>query len=445
MWKLLILNLLFVTQASASVKAYFNHSEASRYTDPYRNITRSGDNLEAVIIGQILSAKKSIYVAVQELRLPLIAAALIRKKNEGVDVRVVLENDYNFDVTSQRETNENGEHEASRLTELMAFVDANRNRRFEKEELENRDAIYMLKNAKIPLIDDTSDLSRGSGLMHHKFIVVDGRSTVVSSANFTMSCIHGDVLAPESLGNANSMIVVDSVDFARIFTVEFSQLWGDGRRGNFGRNKAYRGPQTVNVRGFQLTVQFSPTSQRLNWQDSVSGLMASHLAKAKRSIKAALFVFSEQNLANVMEQRQKVGVEIGVLIEPKFAYRDYSELLDMMGLEIPSQRCAVEPDNNPWMIPAREVGMARLRRGDVLHHKFAVVDNRAVIMGSQNWSDAANVINDETLVVIEGRGISDLYTQEYDRLKRTALLGPTEALLSHIYQVGRYCAENGFL
>jgi phosphatidylserine/phosphatidylglycerophosphate/cardiolipin synthase-like enzyme len=443
-WPLVILSSLITTSVLGNVSAYFNHNPKTSYSDPYRNISRPGDNLEAVLLKEIQLAKKTIFIAVQELRLPLISQALIEKKNAGVDVRVVLENNYNFTILTQRDPSTDNEHEASRLTELKAFVDVNRNGRIEKSELETRDAIYMLQNAGIPVIDDSFDASRGSGLMHHKFMIVDGKTTVVSTANFTMSCIHGDLLTPGSRGNANSMILVQAPNFAKIFTDEFSQLWGNGKRGNFGHNKTYRGPISTTVKGVKLTVQFSPTSQRYNWEESVNGLIAAHAAKATQSIKALLFVFSDQKLADVMEKRSNAGAEIGVLIEPKFAFRDYSELLDLMGLEMLNAKCSYETENNPWVKPAKEAGMARLAGGDVLHHKFAVVDRKTVIVGSQNWSDAANFINDETLMVIQDAGISDQFTQEYDRVKRSASLGAASWIKEAIKKQETACTDKGF-
>jgi phosphatidylserine/phosphatidylglycerophosphate/cardiolipin synthase-like enzyme len=442
-WQYIIISLLISTTSWANVAAYFNQNKSSNYTDPYRGISRAGDNLEEVLLKEIRSAKKTIYIAVQELRLPLLAQALIQKKKEGIDVRIVLEHDYNFDVLTQRESSE-GEHEASRLSDLRAFVDYNRNGKIEQKELETRDAIYMLHKARVPIIDDTFDGSFGSGLMHHKFMIVDGKSTVVSTANFTMSCIHGDLVSPSSRGNANSLILVNSVNFAKIFTEEFSQLWGNGRRGNFGQGKTYRGSVSTVVRGTKITVQFSPTSRRYHWEESVNGLIASHLSKANHSIKAALFVFSDQKIADVMERRQEKGAEIGVIIEPSFGYRDYSELLDLMGLQMLNGKCGVEAGNNPWKKPIKEAGIARLPIGDKMHHKFAVVDKKTVIVGSQNWSDAANFINDETLIIIEDQRISEQFTREYDRIKSTALLGPSSNLLQQIRKQEQTCKDHGY-
>lgn len=435
--KLVVLLLsLVAAQGWASVTAYFNHNSNQNYLEPYRKISRPGDNLEQVILDQIKSAKTSIHLAVMELRLPLVAKALIEKKNQGVDVRIILEHDYNFNVLSKRAGL--SDEESTKNTELDALVDVNGDGSFSKEELATRDAIYMLKQAKIKIIDDASDGSAGSGLMHHKFMIIDGKTTLISSANFTLSCIHGDLLAPKSRGNANSMIVVKSAALAKIFSAQFLEMWAK----NFGHSKTHLGPQAVTVSGTKITVQFSPTSLRYAWEESVNGLVGSFLAKAQKSINAALFVFSDQDLANVMQKRHNDGVAIGALIEPKFAYREYSELLDMLGVRMLSPRCDYEPGNRPWKNPAENVGLANLPAGDVLHHKFGVVDNKIVIMGSQNWSEAANQVNDETLVVIENKEISDQYTQEYKRLLKKSNLGIPDSLRSSIRSQAQECAKN---
>jgi phosphatidylserine/phosphatidylglycerophosphate/cardiolipin synthase-like enzyme len=65
-------------------------------------------------------------------------------------------------------------------------------------------------------------------------------------------------------------------------------------------------------------------------------------------------------------------------------------------------------------------------------------------MGSQNWSDAANYVNDETLIVVEAVGISGQYAQEYERIKQKSRLGVPAALKKEITRLETGCAGRGF-
>lgn len=437
-----ILTVLASAPSFANVAAYFNHNPNQTYTDTYRGITRSGDDLEQVIIDHIELAKKSVFIAVQELRLPRIAEALIAKKQAGVDVRVVLEHDYNSTVIEQQETSSSGdEYEASKLSELAAFVDINKDGKIDKSELAKRDAVYMLREAGIKIMDDTADGSSGSGLMHHKFMVVDKRYTVISTANFTLSCIHGDMLVPNSRGNANSLVAIKSPALAKVFDDEAQQLWGNGKRGNFGHNKTYRGRQSVKIGSTKITVQFSPTSSRYNWDETVNGLIGHHLKKTKNSVKAALFVYSDQFLSDLLEKRHTDGASLDFLVEPKFAFRNYSELLDMMGIRMLNQKCQYEANNRVWKNPSMSAGIPLLNRGDVLHHKFAVIDDKTVVVGSQNWSEAANYINDETLIVVENSDIVDNFSSEFDRLKQKSSQGIPLRISNEISRMEGACKD----
>lgn len=434
--------LAFLSTSAFGLEVYFNQNQKNQYTDPYRKITRRGDNLEEVVLKRIRTARKSVYVAVQEFRLPSVALLLVEKKKMGLDVRVIIENDYNYDVLHQRG---GGDEETSDNRDLRAFVDVNGNGKIEVSELEARDAIYILNKGRVPVIDDSFGPQMGSALMHHKFVVIDGKATIISTANFTLSCMHGDYRTPSSLGNPNSMVVADSAQLSSLFVEEFLMMWGNGKQGSFGLQKRYRPPQTVSVGGTKVTVQFSPASKSLPYEQTTNGLIIQYMKKARRSFKAALFVFSEQKLVDALEERHDAGVDVGVIIEARFAYRDYSELLDMLGLEMLGSNCKAESGNRPWRNPIREGGMANLPGGDKLHHKYGVIDGRYVLVGSHNWSDSANNANDETFLVIENTSISDSYTQEYERLRRDATLGITTKAESDIQRRKDSCARKGYL
>ncbi|MFN6518770.1 MAG: phospholipase D-like domain-containing protein [Nostoc sp. CreGUA01] len=403
------------------VQVYFNHSQSSEYKESYRQQTRLGDDLEKQIVDTISQAKSTIDVAVQELRLPKVAQALVDRQKAGVKVRLILENTYSRPWSSftPEEVSKLDKRERERYQEFRQFIDVNHDNQLTPTEINQRDALIILQNAKIPSLDDREDGSAGSSLMHHKFVIVDNRIVIITSANFTLSDTFGDYTNPSTFGNANNLLRIDSPELATLFTEEFNIMWGDGPGGKpdsrFGLQKLPRLPKQITLNQSKITVQFSPTSPTKPWINSSNGLIGKTLNSATGSIDLALFVFSEQRLANILETRHQQNVQIRALIEAQFAYRPYSEALDMMGVAL-SNKCKYEVDNHPWQNPITTVGVPILPKGDLLHHKFAVIDNQTVITGSHNWSDAANNGNDETLLVIESPIVAAHYVREFARL-----------------------------
>jgi phosphatidylserine/phosphatidylglycerophosphate/cardiolipin synthase-like enzyme len=417
------------------IQAYFNHSQSSLYTEPYRHQKRLGDDLEQVVVDAIATAHSTIDVAVHEINLPHIATALKERYQSGVQVRVIVENSYSRPLSriTPQQVKALNEHDRQKYDEFLQLADLNHDGQVDTVEAAKGDAIAILQTAQIPLIDDTADGSKGSGLMHHKFVVIDGKTLIVGSANFSLSDIHGDFLAPASLGNANHLLKISSPQLSQYFTQEFNLMWGDplrvsqGDRGSqpvFGVKKTYRSPQTVTLSPRStITVQFSPTSKRFGWEESVNGLISRAISTAQRSVDLMLFVFSEQLLSDRLEQVKNRGVQVRALIEPQFFSRDYSEALDMMGVALKNQSCRYEEGNRVWRSPISTVGIPDLPQGDLLHHKVGIIDQRLVIIGSQNWSEAANYNNDENLLVIDNATVAAHFQREFERLYQGASLG----------------------
>jgi phosphatidylserine/phosphatidylglycerophosphate/cardiolipin synthase-like enzyme len=293
------------------------------------------------------------------------------------------------------------------------------------------------------LIDDTADGSKGSGLMHHKFMVVDGRVVITGSANWSMSGIHGDFAHPDSQGNANALLKITSPELAAVFTEEFELMWGDGPDQEpdslFGLQKPGRSPRTVPITGSQVTVQFSPLSETQPWANSTNGLIRDTLVTATQQVDLALFVFSDQAISDALAQRSQAGVTVRALIDSDFIYRSYSEGLDMLGAATPDHRCKFEANNQPWSQPIQTVGIPALPEGDKLHHKFALIDNTTVIIGSHNWSAAANHTNDEALLVIRNPTVAAHFRREFDRLLTDAELGFTQNLQNRLKRQRKAC------
>jgi phosphatidylserine/phosphatidylglycerophosphate/cardiolipin synthase-like enzyme len=410
------------------IRVAFNHRGESRYRSPVSGQWRQGDDLEALLLESIGEARSEILVAVQELSLSRVAEALVAARQRGVRVGVVLENTYATPWSLQHPAELNP-HQRKRVEQLQA--------------LGQGDAVAILQRGGVPLIDDTADGSRGSGLMHHKFLVVDGRVVVTGSANFSPSCVHGDADDPRSRGNVNHLLRLESPALAALFRQEFQRLWGDGPGGatdsRFGLAKESGPPQEVRIGPTRVEVLFTPHRRR----DPQHGLawLEAQLAGVRRRLDMSLFVFSGQNLADALAQLRSRGVRIRLLADPGFAHRSFSEVLDLLALSQPDHQCRLEAGNRPWSQALETVGTPRLARGDKLHHKFAVLDNQSVITGSFNWSPAAAHQNDETLLRIDSPLLARHFEAEMDRLWRGAELGVTAGLERRRERRSRICGS----
>jgi phosphatidylserine/phosphatidylglycerophosphate/cardiolipin synthase-like enzyme len=416
-----------------SIRVYFNHDRAVDFTELYRGKTRSGTDLGAKLIEAIESSQSQIDIAVQEFQLPNIAQALATKSAAGIKVRVLLEHNYSRSLSELTAAEVEGLtiREQEHYQEYQKLVDLDKNGTLSPAEINQRDALTILRNAQIPILDDTADGSSGSGLMHHKFMVVDGHQTIVTSANWTMSDIYGDFSHPDSEGNQNNLVQIEGKDLAAVFINEFNLMWGDGNTANqisqFKTRKPARPPVEVLVGKTRVFVQFSPTSKQQDWADSSNGSIGKLLQASQQQVDFALFVFSEPGLSSILQAQFQRGVKVRGLIDRQFAYRNYSSGLSLMGVD-PNHICQVGGTNSA---PLATIGVPTLPQGDLLHHKFAIVDRRTVITGSHNWSNAANYHNDETLLVIQDNPtVAAHFNREFDRLYAHGAIGIPSQLKS---------------
>ena len=179
--------------------------------------------------------------------------------------------------------------------------------------------------------------------------------------------------------------------------------------------------QAVHVADIRMDVLFSAHHRK----DRNHGLLLleKQLRAAKESIDMALFVFSALQLTNVLREQIKRGIEIRLVADPGVTSRPFSEVLDLLGVSVPDYTCKVEAGNQPLDQALKGVGSPRLARGDKLHHKFAVIDNKTVITRSFNWSPSAAHTHDETLLVIHSPQLAQHFTRVMDRLWDGAELG----------------------
>ena len=426
----------------AGITVAFNQRAAVHYRSPISGQQRRGDDLEAMLLQAIGSARREVRMAVQELSLPAVAEALVQQHRRGLRVQVVLENSYSTPWSEQHEA-DLSPHLRSRRRQLLALADRNHDGQLSDTERSQGDAVLILRRAGVPVIDDREDGSAGSGLMHSKYLLVDGRVVITGSTNFTPSCVHGDPGDARTHGNVNHLLRFESAALAAVFAVDFERMWGDGPGGRqdsrFGQAKASGPAQTVLVGRTPVQVLFAP--HRRDDPHNGLNLLAATLRQTKRQLDMALFVFSAQQLTEVIAELQRRRVQLRLLADAGFASRPFSEVLDLLGTSLADRHCKLEAGNKPLSTAAEGVGIARLPAGDKLHHKVAVIDKRTVVSGSFNWSPSAAHQNDEVLLVIESPLLAAHFTREMDRLWKGAELGITDRLARKLQQGRQRCGS----
>jgi phosphatidylserine/phosphatidylglycerophosphate/cardiolipin synthase-like enzyme len=91
--------------------------------------------------------------------------------------------------------------------------------------------------------------------------------------------------------------------------------------------------------------------------------------KAREKIVIAMFTFTHPEIANALCQAQKRGVKVSIAIDyytAKGASKKTLAILEKKGVHI-------------FLSQGREL----------LHHKWAVIDDQILVVGSANWTKAA--------------------------------------------------------
>jgi phosphatidylserine/phosphatidylglycerophosphate/cardiolipin synthase-like enzyme len=232
--------------------------------------------------------------------------------------------------------------------------------------------VAQLLEAGIPVIGD-----RGPGLMHHKFVVIDGLDTWTGSMNLTYGSARVD---------HNNWARLRSAQVAEDFRREFDEMFVEDRFGP--ASKADTPYPRLQIDGTDLEVMFSP-------DDRVAARLVALLRGARRSIDVMAYSFTADALAEAMLDRAHAGVRVrGVLDEGQSTATgaEFSRL-QQAGLDV------------------------RLDRSDgLLHHKVIVIDGETVITGSYNFTRSAEEQNDEAVLVLHNPELAQEYLEEFEML-----------------------------
>lgn len=319
---------------------YFSEPDASAARESYNG------GIEMALVEAIQQTRDQLDVAAFELNSEPIVEAILEAHQRGVVVRIVTDDDHGLND-------------------------------------EANEALRHLQAAGVPLVDDGR-----SGLMHNKFMILDGRAVWTGSWNYTVNGAYR---------NNNNVLVLESEWAAAPFQAEFDEMFD---RGEFGTRSTDDGIVRFRHADGEVSLIFGPEA------DEVSALRA-EIARAARSIHIMTFVFSLEELAEaILLQAAQADLVVRGIFEKRNSTASWSQL--------PALHCAgaeIRQDGNRY----------------ALHHKVIIIDEHTVITGSFNFSNSAAKRNDENIVIIRNAHIANLYLDEWARLWDSASeLDPAE-------------------
>ena len=240
----------------------------------------------------------------------------------------------------------------------------------------DRAPLRRVREAGVPVVFDN-----GSGLMHDKFCVIDGRTVWTGSVNVTANCF---------FRNDNHALLVVSPELAASYAAEFDEMF---TRRMFGAGPCLPTPHRAAVAGgVRIECLFSP-------DDGVEEALRAFVRGARARVDFMAFSFTSEGLAEELAGRLAAGVAVRGVFE---------------------RRGAGSPSSRDEWLAARGAEILLDGNPGAMHHKVIIVDGAAVAAGSYNFSESAEKRNDENMLIVRDPGVAGQFLREMDRVAAVA-------------------------
>jgi len=237
--------------------------------------------------------------------------------------------------------------------------------------------VEILIESGVPVVGD-----KRNGLMHDKFMVIDKSEVWLGSMNFTDSGAYDD---------NNHLIRVRSTKISENYIKEFEEMF---LRNSFGEDVIRETPHpTLTIDSTRVDTFFSP-------DDGVLNALAALLSSAEESIHFLAFSFTSNDLGAIVRDKAEAGLAIAGVM-------DDGQIRSNQGTEFD---------------PFKQAGLDVKIDGidGQMHHKIFIVDEKIVVLGSYNFSQAAETRNDENVIVIYNEAIAKQFMMEFQRVWEVA-------------------------
>ena len=120
-----------------------------------------------------------------------------------------------------------------------------------------------------------------------------------------------------------------------------------------------------------------------------------NINQAQASINIAMYIFTDREIALPLVKAQERGVKVRLYLDKDQVDYQYSQSRFLVQRGIKTR---ISSNNY------------------IMHHKFAIIDNRILLTGSYNWTFSANNRNDENLMIIDDPEIIEIFQNQFINL-----------------------------
>lgn len=296
------------------------------------------------LLNEINNAQKSIDFAIYGIDgQPEIVNALINAKKRGVSLRWVYDCDKDGSTIYS---------ESIALTKILTNY--------------RKDIDLVIPENNVASVRDA--------IMHNKFFIFDNKKVWTGSANISKTDLAGF--------NANSAVLINSVDVARVYKDEFEQMYN----GSFHRLKSKTGNNTFSLGNSHILIAFSPQDNAI--QKNLIPLIDT----AEKYIYVPVFVVTHKLFNNALINANKRGVDVRLLVDATSASGKYSSVKYLR--------------DNGIQLKVED-------RAGKMHMKSLIIDDKYTVVGSMNFTKSGEKYNDENVIIIENSTLARSFKKQF--------------------------------
>lgn len=236
------------------------------------------------------------------------------------------------------------------------------------------EATQKILQAEVPVVPDDRE-----PFMHNKFVIIDRAIVWTGSMNFTRN---------DAYRNDNHYIKIYSAALAQNYLAQFEHMF---TLEDFNNAEPNIPNPDLTIDGVRVRTYFSP-------RGGIAANIEEVLKGAESSIYFAAFSFTREDFSEVLKQKVKDGLTVQGVFEGRQIAAGADMAWNLLTRARP--RVDVRQDGNSY----------------TMHHKFFIIDESIVVLGSFNFSRNAEERNNENILIIYDPAIAAAFKAEFDRL-----------------------------